>query len=64
LQTGSIKKLKKEIRGSLTLEVMLLQSDNRRISNIEGENLKDLVDAVIEIEPDIAQLEVHYRPSS
>lgn len=62
--TDSIEKLKKEIKGILALEVMLLQSDDRRISNVEGENLKGLIDAVIEIEPDIVQLEVPYRPPS
>jgi len=62
--TDFIKKLKKEISGSLALEVMLLHSDDVRISNVEGKDLKDLVDAVIEIEPDIVQLEVPYRPPS
>lgn len=43
---------------------MLLQSDKRRISNVERENLRDLVDAAIEIERDIVQSEVPYRPPS
>jgi len=60
----SIKKLKSEIKGSLALEVMLLQSEAERITNIEGEHLKNLVDAIIEVKPDIVQLEVPYRPPS
>ena len=60
----SIKKLKKGIKGSLALEVMLLQSEDETVTNVEGEHLKNLIDAIVQVKPDIVQLEVPYRPPS
>ncbi len=60
----SIRELKRKISGRLALEVMLLEAEDGRITNVSGENLKDLIKAVAYIEPDIVQLEVPYRPPS
>ncbi len=60
----SIKKLKRETNGELALEVMLLESENRELTNIEDKHLRNLIDAVADIKPDIIQLEVPYRPPS
>ena len=60
----SIAKLKREIKGRLALEVMLLQSENGRLTNVKGEHFKKLVDAIIEVDSDIVQLEIPYRPPS
>ena len=60
----SIKRLKGEIKGLLALEVMLLQTENGKVTNIKGKPLKNLIDAVLDVNPDIVQLEVPYRPPS
>lgn len=60
----SIRKLRKEAKGVVVLEVMLLHSKSRHISNIEGKPLQNLLDAIVEISPDQVQLEVPYRPPS
>jgi wyosine [tRNA(Phe)-imidazoG37] synthetase (radical SAM superfamily) len=60
----SIKKLKKGFKGSLALEVMLLQSEDETVTNVQGEHLKNLIDAIVQVKPDIVQLEVPYRPPS
>ena len=60
----SIKKLKGEIKGLLALEVMLLQTENGKTTNVKDKPLRNLMDAVLEINPDIVQLEVPYRPPS
>jgi len=60
----SIKRLKGEIEGLLALEVMLLQTENGKVTNIKGKPLKNLIDAVLDVNPDIVQLEVPYRPPS
>ena len=61
---GSIKRLKGEIKGLLALEVMLLQTENGKVTNIKGKPLKNLIGAVLDINPDIVQIEVPYRPPS
>jgi wyosine [tRNA(Phe)-imidazoG37] synthetase (radical SAM superfamily) len=61
---GSIKRLKGEIKGLLALEVMLLQTENGKVTNIKGKPLKNLIGAVLDVNPDIVQLEVPYRPPS
>ena len=43
---------------------MLLQSEDEIITNIEGGDPRNLIDAIIEVKPDIVQLEVPYRPPS
>jgi len=60
----SIKKLKDEIKGLLALEVMLLQTENGKVTNIKGKPLRNLIDAVLDVNPDVVQLEVPYRPPS
>ena len=60
----SIKKLKSEIKGLLALEVMLLQTENGKVTNIKGKSLRSLIDAVLDVNPDVVQLEVPYRPPS
>lgn len=59
-----IKKLKDEIEGLLALEVMLLQTENGKVTNIKGKPLRNLIDAVLDVNPDVVQLEVPYRPPS
>ena len=61
---GSIKRLKGEIKGLLALEVMLLQTENGKVTNIKGKPLKNLIGTVLDVNPDIVQLEVPYRPPS
>jgi len=60
----SIKRLKGEIKGALALEVMLLQTEHGKPTNAKGEPLRNLIDAVLDVNPDIVQLEVPYRPPS
>lgn len=60
----SIKKLKQEIKGALALEVMLLRSDKERITNQEGKSLKMLMDKILDVNPDLVQLDIPYRPPS
>ena len=60
----SIKKLRKEIKGALALEVMLLRSEDGRITNVDGRPLRNLTNAILSLEPDHVQLEVPYRPPS
>jgi wyosine [tRNA(Phe)-imidazoG37] synthetase (radical SAM superfamily) len=60
----SIKKLRKEAKGFVALEVMLLHSKSGHISNIEGKCFQNLLDAIVEISPDQVQLEVPCRPPS
>jgi len=61
---GSIKKVKQSIHGTVALEVMLLHSADNRITNVQGKPLQDLVDAIVDVNPDQVQLEVPYRPPS
>ena len=60
--SNSIKRLRKEFEGVLALEVMLLSATNREITNVEGSSLRRLLDAILDVEPDLVQLEVPYRP--
>lgn len=64
----SIRQLKKDTKGTLALEVMLMESVDGRItidqSNVKGRHLENLADAISSIQPDIVQLEVPYRPPS
>lgn len=60
----SIKKLRKDIKGAIALEVMLLRSKGGQVTNVEGKSLQNLIDAVLDTNPDHAQLEVPYRPPS
>jgi wyosine [tRNA(Phe)-imidazoG37] synthetase (radical SAM superfamily) len=60
----SIRKLRKAVKGTVALETMLLRSENRHVTNIEGKSLRNLLDAILDIKPDQVQLEVPYRPPS
>jgi len=60
----SIKKLKNEIEGVLALEVMLLKTENGKVTNTKGKSLRKLIDTILDVNPDVVQLEVPYRPPS
>jgi wyosine [tRNA(Phe)-imidazoG37] synthetase (radical SAM superfamily) len=60
----AIKELKKTVKGTVALEVMLLHSKSRHISNIEGNSFRNLLNAIVEISPDQVQLKVPFRPPS
>ena len=60
----SIKKLRKAVKGTVALEVMLLRSENGRVTNIEGKPLRNLLEAILDMKPDQVQLEIPYRPPS
>jgi wyosine [tRNA(Phe)-imidazoG37] synthetase (radical SAM superfamily) len=57
----SIKKLKKEMNGRLMTQTMFLHA-NFGFTNCEGESLTNLVNALIDIEPDVIQIDTPYRP--
>ena len=61
---NSTKKMKEESEGRLALEVMLLESDRQTITNVDGIHLQRLLKAIVDIEPDIVQFLVPYRPPS
>ena len=60
----SIKKLNKAVKGTVALEVMLLRSEDGRITNVDGKFFRKLLDAILDVKPDQVQLEVPYRPPS
>ena len=60
----SIKKLKKALKGTVALEVMLLRSEDGQVTNVDGKPLRKLLDAILDVKPDQVQLEVPYRPPS
>ena len=60
----SIKKLKKAVKGTVALEVMLLRSEDGQVTNVDGKPLRKLLDAILDVKPDQVQLEVPYRPPS
>jgi len=60
----SIKKLKAESKGAVALEVMLLRSEDGKITNVDGHSLRNLMSAILSLEPDEVQLEVPYRSPS
>jgi wyosine [tRNA(Phe)-imidazoG37] synthetase (radical SAM superfamily) len=43
---------------------MLLQTKDKHLTNAKGPPRKTLIDAILEVKPDIVQLEVPYRPTS
>lgn len=61
---NSIKRLREIVRGAVALEVMLLRSEDGRVTNVEGNRLRYLLDVIIDVEPDLVQLEAPYRPPS
>ena len=60
----SIKRLKEVVRGTVALQVMLIHSEDGRITNVMGKSLRNLIDAILDAKPDQVQLEVPYRPPS
>ena len=60
----SIRRLRSEVSGMIALEVMLLETEDGRVSNVDGRSLSNLIDGILTIKPDIVQLEVPYRPPS
>lgn len=60
----SIKKVRREFEGALALEVMLLSTKNRQVTNVEGRPLKRLMEAILDVKPELVQLDVPYRPTS
>jgi wyosine [tRNA(Phe)-imidazoG37] synthetase (radical SAM superfamily) len=60
----SIKRLRRTIHGAIALEVMLLRSTDNQVTNVRGKPMQDLVDAIVDVDPDQVQLEVPYRPPS
>ena len=60
----SIKKLKKGVKGTVALEVMLLRSEGGQVTNVDGKPFRKLLDAILDVEPDQVQLEAPYRPPS
>jgi wyosine [tRNA(Phe)-imidazoG37] synthetase (radical SAM superfamily) len=60
----SIKQLRSGFAGDLALEVMLLSSTHGEVTNVAGRPLRRLVDAILDVKPDVVQLEIPYRPPS
>lgn len=60
----SIKRLRKEVKAALALEVMLLSSKDGQVTNVSDKPLRNLLDAILDVKPDVVQLEVPYRPPS
>ncbi|MGY5872729.1 MAG: radical SAM protein [Candidatus Thorarchaeota archaeon] len=57
-----IKELKREAKGLLALEVMLLRGQGG-LSNVEGKARKSLIDGILDLNPDLVQLYTPWRPS-
>lgn len=48
----------------MNFQVVLMHSEDGKITNVEGKGLRSLLDAILDVEPDQVQLEVLYRPPS
>lgn len=59
---SSIKRVREEVGNKLALEVMLLETGREGTTNVEGKHLRNLLDTVGDIRPDLVQLLVPYRP--
>ena len=57
----SIKKLKKEIKGTLMTQTMFFQTDFG-FTNCDGKALNSLLRAIVAIKPDVIQIDTPYRP--
>jgi wyosine [tRNA(Phe)-imidazoG37] synthetase (radical SAM superfamily) len=57
----SIKKLKKEMKGRLMTQTMFLHT-NFGFTNCEEEALTTLMNSLVDIEPDVIQIDTPYRP--
>ena len=58
-----IKKLSKEMKGILALEVMLLRGPEG-LTNVEGTPRKALIESILEINPDLVQIYTPWRPAA
>ncbi|MHA1290588.1 MAG: hypothetical protein ACTSPB_24655, partial [Candidatus Thorarchaeota archaeon] len=58
-----IKELKREAKGLLALEVMLLRGQGG-LSNVEGKARKSLIDGILDLNPDLVQIYTPWRPGS
>ena len=58
-----IKKLGKEMKGILALEVMLLNGPEG-LTNVEGTPRRALIESILEIDPDLVQIYTPWRPST
>ncbi|MFX1485992.1 MAG: radical SAM protein [Promethearchaeota archaeon] len=59
----SIKSLKAKTEGMVALEVMLLRTTSG-ISNVDGEARRQLINSIIDINPDLVQVYTPWRPPS
>ena len=57
----SIKKLKMEMSGKLMIQTMFLHT-TFGFTNCEGDTLKNLINTLIDIDPDVIQIDTPYRP--
>ena len=60
----ALKAFQSGFRGDLALEVMLLSSTHGQVTNVVGQPLQRLVDAILAVRPAVVQLDVPYRPPS
>ncbi|MHA1835692.1 MAG: radical SAM protein [Candidatus Odinarchaeia archaeon] len=60
---NSIKETRNDVKGTFALETMLLKTTTG-ISNASGEPLRNLIEKIQEINPDIVQLYTPWRPST
>ncbi|TFG27106.1 radical SAM protein [Candidatus Thorarchaeota archaeon] len=57
-----IKELKRDAKGLLALEVMLLRGSHD-LSNVDGKPRKSLIDGILDLNPDLVQIYTPWRPS-
>lgn len=60
---SSIKKLSREMKGVMALEVMLLKGPSG-LTNVEGASRKALIDRIVDVNPDIVQIYTPWRPTA
>ncbi len=58
-----IKQLRKETKGMVALEVMLLQG-SKGLSNVEGTSRQALIDGIVDLDADLVQIYTPWRPSA
>ncbi len=58
-----IKQLRKETKGMVALEVMLLKG-SRGLSNVEGASRQALIDGIVDLDPDLVQIYTPWRPGA
>ncbi len=60
----SLKQFQSGFTGDLALEVMLLSSTRGQATNVVGQPLQRLVEAILDVKPAVVQLDVPHRPPS